>query len=136
MQGGDLHDALHVGKSRLEWKSGGCRLAAQIALGLSKLHARKVCILACAVKLHIACALVEGALQHSQHRQATQNMLVCEARGSEGTGDCWLCTGLSLSWLLRLCMRASHARLPPHPFPPAYWASTVHLLLCNLEVTK
>ena len=38
-QGGDLHDALHVGKSRLEWKAGGCRLAAQIALGLSKLHA-------------------------------------------------------------------------------------------------
>lgn len=42
LQGGDLYDALHVGKERLEWKAGGCRLAAQIALGLSKLHARKV----------------------------------------------------------------------------------------------
>ena len=42
LQGGDLYDALHAGKERLEWKAGGCRLAAQIALGLSKLHARKV----------------------------------------------------------------------------------------------
>ena len=53
-QGGDLHDALHVGKSRLEWKAGGCRLAAQIALGLSKLHARKVSIIAQDVTLHSA----------------------------------------------------------------------------------
>ncbi len=42
-QGGDLHDALHLGEKRMEWKAGGCRLAAQIALGLSKLHERKVC---------------------------------------------------------------------------------------------
>jgi len=42
-QGGDLHDALHLGEKRMEWKAGGCRLAAQIALGLSKLHKRKVC---------------------------------------------------------------------------------------------
>lgn len=41
-QGGDLHDALHLGEERIEWKAGGCRLAAQIALGLSKLHLRKV----------------------------------------------------------------------------------------------
>ncbi|CAL5224945.1 g7714 [Coccomyxa viridis] len=42
MEGGDLHDALHIGEKRIEWKAGGCRLAAQIALGLSKLHQRKV----------------------------------------------------------------------------------------------
>ena len=54
LQGGDLHDALHVGQSRLEWKSQGCRLAAQIALGLSKLHARKVSTLAHGVTLHPA----------------------------------------------------------------------------------
>ena len=53
LQGGDLHNALHVGKSRLEWKAGGCRLAAQIALGLSKLHARKVSIRA-PITLHRA----------------------------------------------------------------------------------
>ena len=41
-QGGDLHDALHLGEKRIEWKAGGCRLAAQIALGLSKLHLRRV----------------------------------------------------------------------------------------------
>ena len=41
-QGGDLHAALHVGEKRLEWRFGGCRLAAQIALGLSKLHERRV----------------------------------------------------------------------------------------------
>ena len=40
-QGGDLHDALHLGEKRIEWKVGGCRLAAQLALGLSKLHQRK-----------------------------------------------------------------------------------------------
>ena len=58
-QGGDLHDALHVGTSRLEWKAGGCRLAAQIALGLSKLHARKVSILAHVSTLHPASAPIE-----------------------------------------------------------------------------
>ena len=103
MQGGDLHDALHVGKSRLEWKAGGCRLAAQIALGLSKLHARKVSILAHVSTLHPASALVEGEFYLQVQCQAAQTVLglvkplVGAARCSTGIADRWLCTRLTLS---------------------------------------
>lgn len=41
MQGGDLHDALHL-SNQITWNTGGKQLAAQIALGLHELHLQRV----------------------------------------------------------------------------------------------
>ncbi|CAL8461195.1 g726 [Coccomyxa elongata] len=41
MEGGDLHDALHL-SNQITWNTGGKQLAAQIALGLHELHLQRV----------------------------------------------------------------------------------------------